>query len=423
MTLLLCKWQPELTRRLLSDHSLVLVLDAHDVSTYAPDPEVLALADKVYVIDSFDSLEDLVNVAADLISAGRRIDRVFSFTEYSQLGASMLRSLLGLATETSISVAARDKRLMKARAASAGVRTARWRSIADGRDQAQVASAAAEIGFPMVLKPASGSGTEDTYRIDDLADLRAKARLLATVGDGGARQAIAEEFIEGTELHVDALWHRGDPMFLTVSEYFRPRLAVRPGDGTADDGSVLLPRDEHDDLYERLTTMSRRCVTAFDAEDCATHLEVFRTSNDELVFSEIATRVGGGWAPALLGAHFGADLWTVIADGMSGRRPLATSGSGYLAAFHLRPQSPGRIVAMPEADAVLGEEGVVGYRELRRVGDDVTMRSPSEWCAFVVVRRPTRHALDLTLAYLASAYRVQTEPVDLSTTDESGVLA
>jgi len=411
MTVVLCKWQPELARRVADRSPFVLVLDAFDLATYELDHDVVVRAARTYAIDSFDSLEQLVNVAADLTSAGLRPDEVLSFTEYSQLGAAVLRSLLGIELETATAVAARDKRLMKERAGAAGVRVARWWSLPDPGNATQVRELAEQLPFPVVLKPASGSGTEDTARADDAEELVAVAARLGRGAGEVPRQAIVEEFVKGVELHVDALWRDGEPVYFTVAEYFKPRIALAPGDESTGDGSVLLREDENRQLYQRLMEMSRRSNTAFGVTTSATHLEVFRTPDDELVFSEIATRVGGGWIPMLLTAHLGSCVWHVVADGFTGASVASTGAAGHLAAMHLRPVAPGRITRLPDAEELRAEPGVVDYRAFREPGDLLAMGSPSEWCAFVILRASTCSELTARIEQISTRYRVETEPV------------
>src|SRR3954466_4987087 len=87
---------------------------------------------------------------------GREVDRVLANWEIMVLTAARLRERFGVPGMTVDAVTGfRDKQLMKDRVAAAGVRgprSARIRTATDARE------AAAKIGYPMVLKPISGSG-------------------------------------------------------------------------------------------------------------------------------------------------------------------------------------------------------------------------------------------------------------------------
>ena len=92
----------------------------------------------------------------------------------------------------------RDKQLMKERVAAAGIRvprSARARSIDEVRGALEI------TGYPAILKPISGAGSADTYRVDDKAELERILPLLRHVDE-----VSCEEFITGEELRVDGGW-------------------------------------------------------------------------------------------------------------------------------------------------------------------------------------------------------------------------
>ena len=55
---------------------------------------------------------------------------------------------------------------------------------------------AAEVGFPMVLKPPSGMGAKSTWRVNSLEEL---VRGVAGIGASAQRPILAEEFLRGAE--------------------------------------------------------------------------------------------------------------------------------------------------------------------------------------------------------------------------------
>ena len=76
----------------------------------------------------------------------------------------------------------------------AGIRTPRH-ARAHTADQCR--EAAEDIGYPLILKPIAGAGSQDTYRVDDAGELEdALARL------GHIAEVSIEEYIDGRELYV-----------------------------------------------------------------------------------------------------------------------------------------------------------------------------------------------------------------------------
>ena len=111
----------------------------------------------------------------------------------------------------------RDKGLMKERVEAAGIRTPRSvrATTVDG-----CRGAAAAIGYPIIIKPISGAGSMDTYRIEDDGELEAALARL-----GSVPEVSVEEFIDGEEFTYDTICAAGSIAFENICEY-RPRPLV-----------------------------------------------------------------------------------------------------------------------------------------------------------------------------------------------------
>ena len=84
-----------------------------------------------------------------------------------------------------------------------------------------------------------------------------------------SRHLIAEEFIDGAELHIDAVWRDGEAWVFTVGRYFEPRLDLWLNGGL--DGGYLLPEEEHADLYQALRDFQDKINMALGITSGATH--------------------------------------------------------------------------------------------------------------------------------------------------------
>ncbi|MFF4139496.1 ATP-grasp domain-containing protein [Streptomyces mirabilis] len=393
-----------------------VVLDEFDVGRMNPDWAALAGAHKVYRISNFNSLEELGTVAADVLSRGGTVDRVISFTEFSQFGAGYLDLLLRPgAADPFDHVSIRDKRLMKERVAAAGVPAARFRSVSHPVDAEEIASIAADLAFPVVLKPAVGFSTMNTVRVDEPGDLESAVRETAVAPEIRAPQLMVEEFVRGRELHIDALWRNGAEQMFLVSSYEQPRLAVieRWRAGERDlmvDGSTLIPEEDAAGLYGRARELQRLVNAALRIDGGATHLEVFEQTDGTLVFSEIGTRFPGAWGPDLLTQYAGYSAWEALALVSTGHpvKPMERTHR-HLSSFDLKAPGPGRITAVPSDSEFAAVDGVLKWTRIRSAGDVITFDHPSEWCVFVTVGADSAEELRETLARVRRELRIEVD--------------
>ena len=102
---------------------------------------------------------------------GRTIDRVLANWEPLVIMAARLRERFGMPGMSVDTVRGfRDKQLMKERVAAAGLRVPHARRV---RTVDEVRAALETIGYPAIIKPISGAGSADTYRVDSARRARA----------------------------------------------------------------------------------------------------------------------------------------------------------------------------------------------------------------------------------------------------------
>ncbi|MET9609851.1 ATP-grasp domain-containing protein [Streptomyces sp. NPDC006512] len=99
----------------------------------------------------------------------------------------------------------RDKSVMRAAVAEAGLRTPRF---AQATTDAELRAAAERVGFPCVLKPVACSGSIHVSRADDLDQLTAAFQRLVTdpepdMGKLHEHRVLVEEYVQGAEFSAD----------------------------------------------------------------------------------------------------------------------------------------------------------------------------------------------------------------------------
>jgi biotin carboxylase len=169
---------------------------AADANSDAPG---VALADRFLPID----LKDIEGLAAAArgIRAEFGLDGVFTAgTDFSASVAYVANrlGLPGIPYDTALK--ASDKPRMRAALAAAGVSSPRFAQVSSSEDPA---AAAADLGFPLVVKPADSMGARGCRAARDAAELAAAVAAALPYSRSG--RAIVEEYVEGPEFSVDAL--------------------------------------------------------------------------------------------------------------------------------------------------------------------------------------------------------------------------
>jgi len=272
----------------------------------ARQPEAQALFDRVLAIpgDIHDSA--LLERAVFRRHAEAPIKRIIATGEAGVLRAARLRTALGVPGQSAASALAyRDKVVMKAHVARAGLRVPRYRAVDSPTD---VLAFVAEIGFPIVLKPRSGLGSMNTLVLRGAAALDRALAGLRAQAMGLSLELIVEEFIDGQLHHVNG-YATGDGalgLCWPGSYLERGNLDVLHG---ASAGEYLMPLD--DPRVPRLNAFAEACLRAlpWPEHGFAFHLEVFEEERTgELVFCEVASRHGGGSIAELYAEGFGVRL-------------------------------------------------------------------------------------------------------------------
>ena len=264
-----------------------------------PDPELKRyLSDYLEVPSLFDEADVIRRVHAWV--RGRTIDRVLANWEPLVITAAKLRELFGLPGMSVDTVNGfRDKQLMKERVAAAGVRVPR---SARAHSIEEVRKAIGIVGLPAIVKPISGAGSADTYRIEDQAALERVLPLLRHV-----EEVSVEEFITGEELTYDTVCVDGTPVYESVTEYLPNALEMRSQEWVSP--IMLSVRDMDQPQIESGVKLGREVLSALGMGDGMTHMEWFRKPDGEVVFGEIACRPGGACVVDLMNYTGDIDLF------------------------------------------------------------------------------------------------------------------
>lgn len=383
----------------------------------ASDPLPKSVADRyeaVYYIPSWDSLGELAAIAADITTRGRVVEAVASPTEHTQYAAGYLSALLNLAhPQNSVILHSRDKRVMKSAARAAGIRTAGFVAVHASAPAAEIARAAAGIGYPLIVKPASGFGAVATRLVKDERGLFA-AFAAELDPDLPSPDMVLEEFVDADEFHIDALWRDGEAWVFAVSRYVTSPLRLKDGSGLQ--LSILLDPVDHRFLYAAALDLHLCLNEQIGISRGATHLEFFREPSGDLIFSEVATRVGGGNISNMIAAHCGVDMRTAYYhELLSGRRedlPWQTPTYRYLGMLNIRPAHGGTVTALPSSAELLAFPGVIDVSIAASVGDGFAVGiTSSSWVVVVILGGATEEEVEVLAGRLCEEFPVLVDPL------------
>ena len=235
------------------------------------------------------------------------VDRLETTIEAHTMAAAQVRENCTI-PGTSVRTAwlCRDKPSMKEALRAAGVPTAAS-TAADNAEQ--VHAFADAVGYPLILKPRSGAGAQDTTRVDNRAELDAA---LGAFGGQGTDSIAVEEFVEGHEGFYDTLSIDGDPRS-TSSRTTTPTCSTR----CAPDGSRRSSsRPTGSTRWPTTGSCARwahRVNEALGIGTSATHMEWFFGPKG-LRFSEIGCRPPGVGAWDLYSAGNDLDVYRRVGE-------------------------------------------------------------------------------------------------------------
>ena len=327
-----------------------------EVAVAAEEDLPLLAVDRYVRIDCSDPIA-AAGTLVDL-AATTNIDAIIPVDDAGVVIAALASESLGLPHNPPEAAAAtRDKEAMRLALARGEVPQPFFAAIADGQDPT---TAAAAIGFPLVVKPCSLSGSRGVIKVaipDELPAVIERVRDIATkAGEDGGRVLI-EQFMSGPEVAVEGIVWNGVLETLAIFDkpdhsdgpYFEETIYVTPS---------LFDRATQDEI-ERVT---QAAVTAIGLREGPIHAEL-RVDGLKPSVIEVAGRsIGGICGRALSFGLLDTSLETLILRHSLGRRHRGlhrTKGaSGVMMLPIARPGSLTSVGRLDEAGKVAGVDAI-----------------------------------------------------------------
>jgi carnosine synthase len=339
-----------------------------------------------------------------VLKAGLSFDGIGAIDEFAGGFAARIAKRLGFPFH-SIEAAdrARDKHRARQACADAGLPGPRFKRIQSATD---LESAGSVVGFPAVLKPVSGVGSVQAFRVNDAAELaRRRQDIVAEVAavrapsDGGLGSdrdwfhlmwsgepdLTLESWIEGPKYDVDLLLDDGRVVYAHATDDLEP-CGLRDVRRVAPSG---LDRAAEEELIEHAAS----CVRAIGFRRGVFNVEVKRTHEGPRMI-EVNGRLGGYSTTDIHAAVWGVDLveqWLLSCLGAP-LRVIEAGPFGYVAESLL----PSPVTGVVERDGFLDdlrrEPGVLVARPWVFAGDAVcgVDKGAPDWLGALLTRGSSR---------------------------------
>ncbi|MFC3928748.1 ATP-grasp domain-containing protein [Streptococcus caprae] len=235
-----------------------------------------------YRVDNMEDYDQVYRAVAYFAHKYGKIDRIESHNEYwLELDARLRTDFNVFGYKNDDMLAIKTKAQMKEIFRSIGLKVAAGQVFHSDEEARKLAK---ELKFPVIIKPNSGVGASDTYKIksaDELEDF-------FTYKTEGV-DYIMEEFIDGDIITFDGLAdHAGNIVFYSGLEYSDAVLSMIDSN---DDMFFYVPREFSPVMVE----MGKKCVQAFKVRERFFHFEFFRVrATGEIIPLEVNCRPPGG---------------------------------------------------------------------------------------------------------------------------------
>ncbi len=379
--------------------------DLH-VSLISQDPLARFEPDLVRGLDAHWQVADALS-ARDLIEGvralqtkhGVQVDYLIGVLEQLQTPLAEAREALGipgLSVEASHNF--RDKSVMKDALRRNDIPCARH-ALATTVDEA--VAFMEQLGGPVVAKPPAGAGAVNTFRVDDIGQLR---EALAISPPHPQRPVMLEEFIVGREFSFDSVSINGEMVWSSISHYYPSPLEVVREPWIQ--WCVMLPADVDGPEYDGIREAAPRALKALGLDTGLAHMEWFRRDDGSIAISEVGARPPGAQFTSLLSYAHDTDMYAAWIRLMTGKGFSCPPRKASVGAAYLRGQGRGSVVAvhgLKEAQAELGE--IVVDVKIPKVGQ--ARASGYEGEGYVIVRHERSDVVANALERIIQLIRVE----------------
>ena len=163
------------------------------------------------------------------------------------------------------------------------------------RTRGEARAFAADVGFPLVVKPPDGAGAKATFRVDGPEALEQALSAAAPAPD---QVVLIEEFMTGDEYSFETISIQGKPVWSSFTRYLPTPLEAVHNPWIQ--WCVLLPAEREDPRFDDIRQINARALQALGMTTGLSHMEWFRRRDGSIALSEVAARPPGAQITTLI---------------------------------------------------------------------------------------------------------------------------
>jgi D-alanine-D-alanine ligase-like ATP-grasp enzyme len=328
-----------------------------------------------------------------------RADCLLGMLEQIQVPLGEIRDRLGIpGMSARVANHFRDKGVMKDVLRAAGMPTARH-GVANSIEAAQ--RIAAQVGFPLIVKPPDGAGSKGTFRCENMQQM---LELLAYAPPTSGHPQVIEEFVIGTEHSFDSVCIDGKIVWSSISQYSPSPLDVVREPWIQ--WCVMIPREVDQPQYQPIRSVAQAALRALGMETGLSHMEWFLRPDGSAAISEVGARPPGAQFTSLMSYAHDVDLYQAWAELMIHNRFHPPERKYAAGAAYLRGMGQGRVAQIYGLKEVADDLGpYVVEAKIPQAGQ--ASSGTYEGDGFIIVRHPETHMVENMLKRIISSVRIQ----------------
>ena len=339
-------------------------------------------------------LADVDAAVSAIVALHRRspLDAVLAVDDQGVVIASAAAASLGFRHNPTDAVAAtRDKTMMRERLRASSLPQPAYRIVPPG---ANVASAAAEIGYPCVVKPVSRSASQGVVRVDEAIEAETAAVRIRAITANIPEPLLVESFVPGDEVAVEGLLTGGRLEVLAVFD--KPD----PLDGPFFEETIYVtPSRQPPAILTEIVSTAARAAKALGLREGPIHAELRISPGGAVIILEVAARSIGGLCARALRFGAGVSLEEVIVRHSLGMGLDGLTRESQASGVMMIPiRSAGVLDHVSGQERAVAIEGVVGLDISIPSGRQVVpLPEGDRYLGFIFARGPTPHAVEVAL--------------------------
>ncbi|GHT19661.1 carboxylate--amine ligase [Bacteroidia bacterium] len=301
------------------------MLGIGDAAYESLNPALKGALTEYYRVSNMEDYDRVLRAVGFFTHKYGKIDRFDSLNEHWLELEAQIRTDFNIeGTKNDFIPNLKRKSLMKSFFEKAGVQTIRCHKYVDKKAALQFIR---EVGYPVVIKPDSGSGACFTCKISNAIELD-EVLLKQELQTG---EFIIEEFVDGIIYTYDGLVDINGKIIFENSHLFEQSIME------------VVNTDDHlyyfclPDIAPNVREAGRNSVKAFGVREKFFHLELFRRKRDgEIVALEMNMRPPGAWMPDAINYTHETDIYKRWAEMIVQRKADAQGKGKYFTGYASR---------------------------------------------------------------------------------------